>query len=190
VERVRHPAGAGEHPLPENKIRERPQRLWVLVTDVIARADTATVYDNSIFKGPCIVAQMSVGHIVGSPAWPGWTPEPLSLALADVVVDREPGLVTCHAPQGQMVYRRIRQQPRISITSSAPRARSGCPISGAPEKRVIQASTVMIKVAEKYCSTTYFTNCSRSADAPATGAGFSPRRLRAPTTTTRIGTRR
>jgi predicted ABC-type ATPase len=65
---------AGGHPVPENKIRERYHRLWTLVVDAIARADTATVYDNSAHKGPRIVAQMSAGFIVGAADWPTWTP--------------------------------------------------------------------------------------------------------------------
>jgi predicted ABC-type ATPase len=74
VARVAYRVHAGGHPVAENKIRERYHRLWTLVADAIPRCEQATVYDNSGLKGPRIVAQMSEGFIVGSPAWPDWTP--------------------------------------------------------------------------------------------------------------------
>ncbi len=74
VQRVRHRVAAGGHDVNEHKIRERYRRLWALVAAAISRADSTTVYDNSALKGPRIVAQMSGGVIVGSPAWPAWTP--------------------------------------------------------------------------------------------------------------------
>ncbi len=77
VERVRHRVQSGGHDVPETKIRERYRRLWALVADAIARSDIVNVYDNSRLDGPRIVAQMSVGDMVGSPTWPAWTPEPL-----------------------------------------------------------------------------------------------------------------
>jgi predicted ABC-type ATPase len=77
VARVAYRVQSGGHPVAENKIRERYHRLWALVADAIARCDQATVYDNSDLKGPRIVAQMSDGFIVGSPAWPDWTPHAL-----------------------------------------------------------------------------------------------------------------
>jgi predicted ABC-type ATPase len=77
VARVAYRVQAGGHPVAENKIRERYQRLWTLVAEAISRCDQATVYDNSGLKGPRIVAQMSEGFIVGSPAWPDWTPQAL-----------------------------------------------------------------------------------------------------------------
>jgi predicted ABC-type ATPase len=36
------------------------------------------VYDNSTLRGPRVVAQLSGGDIIGSPAWPEWTPPPLT----------------------------------------------------------------------------------------------------------------
>src|ERR1700743_2148587 len=74
VERVRHRVSAGGHHVPEDKIRERYQRLWGLVAAAITRCDSATVYDNSGLEGPRIIAQMNDGFLVGSPAWPAWTP--------------------------------------------------------------------------------------------------------------------
>jgi predicted ABC-type ATPase len=78
VERVRHRVSAGGHDVPEDKIRQRYQRLWALVAAAINRCDSATVYDNTAPKGPRIVAQMSDGHVIGSPDWPRWTPLQLS----------------------------------------------------------------------------------------------------------------
>jgi predicted ABC-type ATPase len=77
VQRVAYRVQAGGHPVAENKIRARYHRLWALVAEAIVRCDQATVYDNSGRKGPRIVAQMSEGFIVGSPAWPDWTPPAL-----------------------------------------------------------------------------------------------------------------
>jgi predicted ABC-type ATPase len=77
VQRVRYRVSAGGHEVPEKKIRERYQRLWGLVVAAIARADTATVYDNSRLQGPRIVAQLNHGYLVGGPDWPKWTPQSL-----------------------------------------------------------------------------------------------------------------
>ena len=78
VQRVRHRVNAGGHDVPEDKIRERYQRLWALVATAITRCDSATVFDNSALKGPHIVAQMSGGHLIGAPSWPAWTPHALA----------------------------------------------------------------------------------------------------------------
>jgi len=77
VLRVRHRVEAGGHDVPEQKIRERYQRLWKLVAIAATRADSATFYDNSTVTGPRIVAQIAGGFVVGSPAWPTWTPAEL-----------------------------------------------------------------------------------------------------------------
>ncbi|SOX52330.1 ATPase [Mycobacterium ahvazicum] len=77
VERVRYRVKAGGHAVPEDKIRQRFQRLWPLVVAAITRCDCATVYDNSALKGPRIVAQMSGGQVVGAPNWPAWAPSAL-----------------------------------------------------------------------------------------------------------------
>ncbi len=77
VERVRHRVSAVGHDVPEDKIRERYQRLWALVAAAITRCDFSTVYDNTGLKGPRIVAQMNDGYIIGSAAWPAWTPRVL-----------------------------------------------------------------------------------------------------------------
>lgn len=77
VHRVQYRVAAGGHEVPEQKVRERHRRLWALVCAAIESADSATVYDNSSHRGPKIVAQMAGGMIVGAPAWPAWTAEPL-----------------------------------------------------------------------------------------------------------------
>ncbi|ART70090.1 ATPase [Mycobacterium dioxanotrophicus] len=74
VLRVRHRVEAGGHDVPEDKIRERYQRLWPLVATAAARSESATFYDNSTAKGPRIVAQVAGGFAVGAPTWPKWTP--------------------------------------------------------------------------------------------------------------------
>ena len=76
IERVR----AGGHHVPENKIRERYQRLWGLVAAAIIRCDSATVYDNSGLKGPRIAAQVNDGFCIESPGWPAWAPDVLRSA--------------------------------------------------------------------------------------------------------------
>ena len=80
IERVRHRVKAGGHDVPEDKIRERYQRLWALVATAIVRCDSATVYDSSGLKGPRIVAHINEGFCMGSPAWPAWTPDVLRSA--------------------------------------------------------------------------------------------------------------
>jgi predicted ABC-type ATPase len=78
VQRVKHRVIAGGHDVPEDKIRQRYQRLWALVATAIARCDSAIAYDNSARKGPRIVAQMSGGHLIGASNWPAWAPQVLS----------------------------------------------------------------------------------------------------------------
>lgn len=78
VQRVKHRVVAGGHDVPEDKIRQRYQRLWDPVVTAITRCDSATGYDSSTRKGPRIVAHMSGGHLVGASSWPAWTPRGLS----------------------------------------------------------------------------------------------------------------
>jgi len=78
VQRVKYRVTAGGHDVPEDKIRQRYQRLWPLVGTAIMRCDSATVFDNSARKGPRIVAQMSGGQLVGAPTWPAWAPHVLT----------------------------------------------------------------------------------------------------------------
>jgi predicted ABC-type ATPase len=78
VQRVRHRVLAGGHNVAEEKIRERHRRLWGLAMRAIGSCDSTTVYDNSRHTGPRIVAQFAAGEVIGSPAWPQWTPAPLA----------------------------------------------------------------------------------------------------------------
>lgn len=73
VQRVRQRVNAVGHYVPEDKIRQRYQRLWPLVATAISRCDLSTVYDSSRRKGPRVVAQFNDRFVIGSPAWPAWT---------------------------------------------------------------------------------------------------------------------
>ena len=83
IERVKARVKKGGHDVPENKIRERYQRLWALVAAAVLRCDSSTVYDNSGLEGPRIVAQLNDGFLIGSPAWPKWTPDVLPAACTE-----------------------------------------------------------------------------------------------------------
>lgn len=80
VARVAHRVAAGGHSVPEDKVRQRYRRLWSLVAAAMARAESATVYDNSANDGPRVVAQLASGVPVGAISWPAWTPAVLSTA--------------------------------------------------------------------------------------------------------------
>ena len=79
VARVTARVVAGGHTVPEEKIRQRYQRLWPLVADAMVLADTATVYDNAHRRGPSAVADFSHGFVVGQPLWPDWAPDALTV---------------------------------------------------------------------------------------------------------------
>jgi predicted ABC-type ATPase len=68
---------AGGHDVPVEKIRQRWRRLWPLVGDAVPLADSATFWDNSRHDGPTVAAMFVGGVVVGSPAWPPWTPDAL-----------------------------------------------------------------------------------------------------------------
>jgi predicted ABC-type ATPase len=78
VQRVRHRVRAGGHDVPEDKIRQRYQRLWALVAAAMTRCDTATLYDNSALSGPRIILELSGGRLIGAPTWPSSAPTELS----------------------------------------------------------------------------------------------------------------
>ncbi len=78
VQRVRHRVQAGGHHVPEDKIRQRYQRLWELVGVAATRADATTFYDNSARRGPRIVARLHAGFEMAAPDWPQWTPDALT----------------------------------------------------------------------------------------------------------------
>jgi predicted ABC-type ATPase len=79
VARVAYRVSAGGHTVPPDKIRERYHRLWGLVVEARAIAHRATFYDNSRSKPFQQVAAYERGHLVGTPTWPTWTPEVLTV---------------------------------------------------------------------------------------------------------------
>lgn len=73
VRRVRERVGRGGHDVPDQKIRERYDRLWPLVVQALPFSDVATFYDNSTAKKPFAkVAVLEHGRGVGPVAWPSW----------------------------------------------------------------------------------------------------------------------
>ena len=79
VRRVAYRVSAGGHTVPPGKIRERYHRLWGLVVDARAIAHRATFCDNSRSKPFQQMAAYERGHLVGTPTWPTWTPEVLTV---------------------------------------------------------------------------------------------------------------
>ncbi|MDZ7910868.1 MAG: zeta toxin family protein [Rhodococcus sp. (in: high G+C Gram-positive bacteria)] len=77
VARVAERVVEGGHSVPEEKIRERFERLWPLVVDAIDRSDHATVYDNTAPDVTRIIARFVDGDPVGAIAWPVWAPAEL-----------------------------------------------------------------------------------------------------------------
>lgn len=77
VARVAERVVEGGHSVPEDKIRQRFERLWPLVADAIGRSDHATVYDNSAPDVTRIVARFVEGDPVGEATWPTWAPDDL-----------------------------------------------------------------------------------------------------------------
>ena len=78
VQRVRERVRRGGHAVPEQKIRDRYDRLWDHVTSAIRIADVTDVLDNGSARAPfrpC--ASFEHGRPIGSASWPTWTPEVL-----------------------------------------------------------------------------------------------------------------
>jgi predicted ABC-type ATPase len=78
VARVAARVEYGGHSVPENKIRERYQRLWPLVALAAAKAQSAAFWDNSTLDGPVLVATLAAGQLLALPKWPTWTPDALT----------------------------------------------------------------------------------------------------------------
>jgi predicted ABC-type ATPase len=75
VQRVHERVRRGGHAVPENKIRERYERLWEYVAEAIVTADSANLYDNSSARRPFrLCARFELGALVGPPDWPTWAP--------------------------------------------------------------------------------------------------------------------
>lgn len=72
VARVAARVVAGGHSVPEDKIRQRHRRLWPIVAEAAAVADTATFWDNSRDDGPTQAALLADGTVVGNTSWPDW----------------------------------------------------------------------------------------------------------------------
>jgi predicted ABC-type ATPase len=78
VARVANRVENGGHAVPEDKIRGRHGRLWLLVAAAVPMVDETVVYDNSRAARPFrVVARFERGVVVGQPEWPTWTPEVL-----------------------------------------------------------------------------------------------------------------
>jgi predicted ABC-type ATPase len=75
VARTRLRAGQGGHTVPEDRVRARYRRLWVLVEKAIAAVDEAFVYDNSTARKPFrAVARYQSGKKLGESTLPEWSP--------------------------------------------------------------------------------------------------------------------
>jgi len=78
VARVAARVERGGHSVPENKIRDRYQRLWPLIIVAAAKAQSAAFWDNSTLDGPDLVTELASGQLLAPPKWPSWTPHVLT----------------------------------------------------------------------------------------------------------------
>jgi predicted ABC-type ATPase len=74
VARVAKRVEQGGHSVPENKIRERYQRLWDHAAVAGGKVQSAAFWDNSTLRGPKLVADLANGQLLAAPKWPSWTP--------------------------------------------------------------------------------------------------------------------
>ncbi len=81
VARVAHRVQAGGHDVPEDKIRDRHDRLWALVARATRRVPRATFYANHR-TGPDLVAVFHNGRPASATRWPAWTHPDLIDGLA------------------------------------------------------------------------------------------------------------
>ena len=79
VLRVQTRVESGGHDVPEDKIRQRHERLWTHVAEAITIADETTVYDNTKASDPHReVARFVEGRLTTeAPDWPAWIPPAL-----------------------------------------------------------------------------------------------------------------
>jgi len=78
VARVSERVHRGGHAVPEQKIRERYDRLWSLIVRARDRVDRAEFFDNTRARSPYrLVASYAQGLPVGDPQWPNWAPHVL-----------------------------------------------------------------------------------------------------------------
>ena len=81
VARVTNRVSVGGHFVPQDKIRERYGRLFVVLAEAVGVAHEMFVYDNSRAATPFReVAGFLDGHLGGTPTWPAWMPDPLCTA--------------------------------------------------------------------------------------------------------------
>lgn len=78
VARVAARVERGGHSVPEDKIRQRYQRLWPQVAVAAAKVQSASFWDNSKLDGPVLVAELVNGQLLSPPRWPSWTPDVLT----------------------------------------------------------------------------------------------------------------
>lgn len=79
VQRVLERVRRGGHTVPEQKIRDRYERLWDHVVQAIHIADATEVFDNSSARFPFrLCAVFERGDLVGSSSWPKWAPVALT----------------------------------------------------------------------------------------------------------------
>lgn len=75
VQRVHDRVRRGGHAVPEQKIRDRYQRLWTHIGAAIQLADVTEVFDNSSARNPFrLRATYQNGVLIGTPSWPKWAP--------------------------------------------------------------------------------------------------------------------
>jgi predicted ABC-type ATPase len=80
VQRVLERVRRGGRDVPEQKIRERHERLWEHISAAIRIADAADVFDNGSARHPFrLCATYQHGALVGTPSWPRWTPDVLRM---------------------------------------------------------------------------------------------------------------
>jgi predicted ABC-type ATPase len=85
VQRVLERVRRGGHAVPEQKIRDRYERLWAQLGAAIMIADVTEVFDNSQARTPFqLCASYQQGTLIGTPSWPKWAPVELSGASTTV----------------------------------------------------------------------------------------------------------
>lgn len=75
--RVAARVAAGGHDVPDEKLADRYQRLWPLVTAAMVHCHRTVFWDNAGDDGPVEVASFRYGVADYPPRWPAWTPEVL-----------------------------------------------------------------------------------------------------------------
>ena len=79
VNRVAERVFDGGHTVPEQKIRERYERLWDLIVRARSVAHRTDFFDNGSASAPFRpVAEYQHGLLVGKPSWPIWAPSVLT----------------------------------------------------------------------------------------------------------------